>query len=497
MAEENVLSNDEVYFATEASAALFQTADVKHHFWTICRYFVSENMLTYCGIASSVTVLNSLDVPSPDDPQIYPYKMFTQENFFTDAVLQLRRPVEVEKNGCTLDQLAGMLAVFDVEVNSLHADTINAELCRTMLVDALQAEDKRVIVDFDRGTLGQKGGGHFSPLAAYHAPEDRFLLMDVARYKLPPCWVPAELLYRAMLEVDAVSGQSRGFLILQAQIAVRQEGVIMCRWLAYAGPPVSLGTLLTNPDHSLIDQSRHALQNVETTNGDGFGVGWYGQEPTPGVYRDTHPAWNDQNFRHLAEHIHSRLFLSHVRASTGTPVQNTNCHPFTFENWLFQHNGSVPEFGQLKRQLLFDVDPELFLSIAGSTDSELLFFLALTFGLRNDPPGALERTIGHVERLREQAGIERPLYFSAAATDDRRIWAVRYSSNQQSRTLYHSRHSHALRRVDGSYEILPDGAVVIVSEPLDELADHWEEVPESTAIVVEEGKVTSRPFVPA
>jgi len=271
----------------------------------------------------------------------------------------------------------------------------------------------------------------------------------------------------------------------------------MCRWLAYSGPAVPLGTLLTNPDHSLIDQSRHARQNVETTNGDGFGVGWYGEEPTPGVYRDTHPAWNDRNYRHLAAHIHSRLFMSHVRASTGSPVQKTNCHPFTFETWLFQHNGSVPQYGRLKRELLFDVDPDLFLSIEGSTDSETLFFLALTFGLRDDPLAALQRTVGHVERARGQAGIDLPLYLSVAVTDGQRIWAVRYSSNRQSRTLYHSRHSHALRRVDGSYEVLPDGAVVVVSEPLDELAEHWEEVPESTAIVVEDGKVTTRPFVPA
>ena len=165
----------------------------------------------------------------------------------------------------------------------------------------------------------------------------------------------------------------------------------MCRWLAYSGPPVPLSDLLTRPDHSLIDQSRHARQNVETTNGDGFGVGWYGEGQTPGVYRDTHPAWNDTNFYSLAEHIRSGLFFSHVRAATGTPVQNTNCHPFAYENWLFQHNGSVPEFSKLKRQLMLDVDPELFPSIQGSTDSETLFFLALTFGLQGDPLAALAR----------------------------------------------------------------------------------------------------------
>ncbi len=270
----------------------------------------------------------------------------------------------------------------------------------------------------------------------------------------------------------------------------------MCRWLAYAGSPLKLSALLTRPNHSLIDQSRHATQNIESLNGDGFGVGWYRADPTPGVYRDTHPAWNDANFLHLSEHIHSKLFLAHIRAATGTPVQNTNCHPFAFENWLFQHNGSVPDFRSLKRQLLFDIDPELFPFIEGSTDSEILFFLALTFGLRDDPPTALARMIGHIERVRTAAGIERPIFFSACTTDGERLWAVRYSSNQQSRTLYHSCHLRALHDIDDTYEVLPSDAIIVVSEPLDDLTKHWEAVPESSMLIVEEGSARVTSFSP-
>ncbi|QDT43689.1 Amidohydrolase EgtC [Gimesia alba] len=270
----------------------------------------------------------------------------------------------------------------------------------------------------------------------------------------------------------------------------------MCRWLAYSGPSLKLSTLLTRPSHSLIDQSRHATHNIESLNGDGFGVGWYGEDPTPGVYRDTHPAWNDENFRHLSEHIQSGLFLAHVRASTGTAVQNTNCHPFTFENWLFQHNGSVPGFRSLRRALLFDVDPELFPFIQGSTDSEILFFLALTFGLRDDAPQALARMIGHVERARQSAGIEAPLFFSACTTDGQSLWAVRYSSNNQSRTLYHSSHLHALHDLDGTYGSLPADATIVVSEPLDDLTENWEEVPESSLLTVAQGAVSVSVFVP-
>ena len=270
----------------------------------------------------------------------------------------------------------------------------------------------------------------------------------------------------------------------------------MCRWLAYSGPQVVLADLLTRPDHSLIDQSLHARENVATTNGDGFGVGWYGSDGAPAVYRDTHPAWNDANLRTVAEHVASPIFLAHVRTATGTPVQRTNCHPFRHGSWLFQHNGSVPEFQRLKRRLVLGVDPDLYPHIEGSTDSETLFFLALTHGLAEDPPSALARTIGMVERAKVAEGIDQPTFFSACATNGDGLWAVRYSSQGQSRSLYHSKHIHALRALHGSYEALAEGSVIVVSEPLDELTEHWQAVDESTLIHVKGGQVEASPFTP-
>ena len=209
MSQDNV-----IYVNTDEGAALFDGAAVKGHFWSICRFFISENFLTYCGIASSVTVLNSLGVDAPDDPQIYPYTMFTQENLFTDAVLHRRRPLEVEKGGNTLEQLASILDVFaDVDIH--FADALDLDRCRAILIDVLKSDNERVIVDFDRRVLDQAGKGHFSPLAAYHADEDRFLLMDVARYKLPPCWVKAAVLFEALTGTDSTSGKSRGFLTVR------------------------------------------------------------------------------------------------------------------------------------------------------------------------------------------------------------------------------------------------------------------------------------------
>lgn len=208
-----------VYVDTPRGAELFDEAGVKGHFWTLCRYFISEKFLTYCGVASSVTVLNSLGVAAPPDPQIYPYLMFTQDNIFTDAVLHRRRPLEIEKGGNTLEQLESVLGAFDVRVEAYFGSDLDVAETRRTIIAALGAPDQRVIVDFDRKVLHQKGSGHFSPLAAYHEGEDRFLLLDVARYKLPPCWVRAEVLHEAITGIDKTSGKSRGFLIV-----TRQEG---------------------------------------------------------------------------------------------------------------------------------------------------------------------------------------------------------------------------------------------------------------------------------
>src|SRR4029077_8999755 len=115
----------------------------------------------------------------------------------------------------------------------------------------------------------------------------------------------------------------------------------MCRWLAYAGSPVLLRDALYAPMHSLIDQSLHSRLGAETTNGDGFGVGWYDDAPTPGVFRSVEPAWNDQNLKELADHVRSNLFLAHIRAAIGSAVQQTNCHPFREGRWLWMHNGYI------------------------------------------------------------------------------------------------------------------------------------------------------------
>lgn len=273
----------------------------------------------------------------------------------------------------------------------------------------------------------------------------------------------------------------------------------MCRWLAYSGSPLALETFLLEPRYSLIDQSLHARMGVETTNGDGFGVGWYGDSPEPGIYRSVIPAWNDRNLRELAAHVRSRLFLAHIRASTGTAVQQTNCHPFRHGRWLWMHNGLISGFSTLKRELILAVDPALFSFIEGSTDSELMFYLALSLGLADDPVSAVERMAGLVEETAQRHAIENVLQMTLATTDGERLWAFRYSTEGDSRSLFCSTDVLTLRKLYPDHsrlEGISDESRLVVSEPLSDLPGVWNEIPEASCTFVQAGQYELRPFRP-
>ncbi len=278
----------------------------------------------------------------------------------------------------------------------------------------------------------------------------------------------------------------------------------MCRWLGYIGHPIRLDELLYRIDHSLIEQSLSAKHMATPTNGDGFGIGWYGTAERPGVYRNTSPAWSDRNLRELAEQIRSPLFLAHLRASTGTPVQQTNCHPFRHGRWLFCHNGFIGEFEKVRRELLLAVDPDLFLTIEGTTDSELFFHLALTLGLEDDPLGAFERAAGLVEETGREHGIEMPLQMTVGLSDGESLYGIRYASGPEVNTLFLSADIATLRELypdDARLVDAPDHARAIVSEPVGTaLPGTWAEITPGVAVIVGpdgESQVPFRPVAPA
>jgi glutamine amidotransferase len=267
--------------------------------------------------------------------------------------------------------------------------------------------------------------------------------------------------------------------------------------MAYSGNAVPLETLMFKAEHNLIDQSLSSRSAETPTNGDGFGVGWYGSRPSPGLFRSIRPAWNDFNLRDLAAQVDSSLFLAHVRATSLATAQETNCHPFRHGRWLFVHNGEILDVEKLRRDLLFAVDPALFGEIQGTTDSELMFHLALTFGLEQDPLGALARMVGLVERTGRTHGVEQSLWMTIGLSDGESIWAVRYASDGDAPTLYHSRDVDDLIGLNPEIATtLGEDARVVVSEPIGRFAEIWAEVPQGSALHARAGRIEIRPFEP-
>lgn len=281
----------------------------------------------------------------------------------------------------------------------------------------------------------------------------------------------------------------------------------MCRWLAYLGSPIALENVLVRPDHSLIDQSLRALElylpgdplaatfqdSAFPTNGDGFGVAWSGRGGTLGQYRQIEPAWASLNVRHLAAQIESSCMLAHVRSAPGGTISEQNCHPFVHGGWMFQHNGTIPSFHLLKRDLTVDVDPALYPWILGNADSEVCFYLALSFGLAEDPVAAIASMVERVERARHEHGVTEPFRATMCASDGSRLIVLRWvSPNTEgilAPTLYHLTGPMVLQTVGGDDDTLPSDAQLVVSEPLEmDWSSHtWAEVPAGTIGMFQKG----------
>jgi len=274
----------------------------------------------------------------------------------------------------------------------------------------------------------------------------------------------------------------------------------MCRWMGWLGQPILIEELLFKTQHGIVDQSLHSRMGAEPTNGDGFGIGWYGYGDGPGLYHSVAPAWGDANLRELAAHIESPLFLAHVRAAIGSPIQATNCHPFRKGRWLFVHNGFIADFHLLRRDLMLAIDPPQFADVQGSTDTEVVFHLALTLGLESDPISALERTVGVIEATARERGVAAPVQATFGVSDGTRLWAVRYATEGTARSLFTSADVESLKRLHpdiARLQAFNDGDRVIVSEPFADLPGAWQEIPQGTAVCVHPGGgLEERPFVP-
>jgi predicted glutamine amidotransferase len=256
----------------------------------------------------------------------------------------------------------------------------------------------------------------------------------------------------------------------------------MCRFLAYSGTPVFLDSLLIRPRSSLISQALAAREAKTVVNGDGCGVGWYGERPEPGLYRGILPAWSDANLASLCTQIRARLFLAHVRSATSGEVSTANCHPFAAGRHLFMHNGQIGGYERLRRRVDALIPDALYPLRKGTSDSEAIFLAALGRGLERDPVAAITSTLSEIIAASDDN--DGPLRFAAVHTDGDTLYAYRWASDGKPPSLYW--------RAEG------DGTV-IASEPCDENAGVWGSVPSGTMLAVGPGRrvTTSEIVVPA
>jgi predicted glutamine amidotransferase len=272
----------------------------------------------------------------------------------------------------------------------------------------------------------------------------------------------------------------------------------MCRFTLYLGPPITLGSLLTEPSHSLIKQSFQSRERDEPLNGDGFGVAFYvpAAGPEPAIFRSISPAWSNRNLLSLARVTQSPTILAHVRAATqGTPVIETNCHPFTRGRLAFAHNGDVGGFHRFRRSLVSGLSDAAFSAIEGSTDSEHLFALFLdALDLQRAGTGeerllaALRLAFARVQDLANAAGTDEPSYLNVAVTDGERAVVSRFTSGspEDVDSLYLSTGRRYVCE-DGLCRMVDpergEETVIISSERLSD-EPGWQPVPVNHAVVV-------------
>ncbi|MEU9105701.1 ergothioneine biosynthesis protein EgtC [Streptomyces xanthophaeus] len=247
----------------------------------------------------------------------------------------------------------------------------------------------------------------------------------------------------------------------------------MCRHLAYVGPPVALGRLLSEPEHSLVRQSwEPRRQRYGTVNADGFGVGWYAPgDPVPARYRRAGPVWGDLGFADLARVVHSGAVLAAVRDATWAGADGeAAAAPFADGPWLFSHNGAVRDWPDAVAPLAAGLPPVELLRLAARTDSAFVWALVLRRLRAGDDLGT-----ALAEPVRELAAAAPGSRLNLLLTDGATVSATAWGDS-----LWYLADAAA-------------GRTVVASEPYDDDV-RWREVPDRTLLTATRTRVRLTPL---
>lgn len=267
----------------------------------------------------------------------------------------------------------------------------------------------------------------------------------------------------------------------------------MCRFIAYLGKkPVLLRHVIDAPENSLICQSKAARKGPSRINADGFGIGWYQKQiqANPAIFKSILPAWNDQNLLSITRIVESECFLGHVRASTIGAVNYENCHPFTFDDYMFMHNGSIFGMEKIRHKISHHLRDRYFNHILGRTDSEYFFALVMDIlhQLPQEQPAldlmaqAMQMAITQINTFQEPYKDEFHARINSVLTNGEEMIVTRYTSGDPNEVLpvfftigdewdAQTQNSHMLPTKDKPQ------ALLIATEPLTENITGWEEIP--------------------
>lgn len=249
----------------------------------------------------------------------------------------------------------------------------------------------------------------------------------------------------------------------------------MCRFIAYKGKsPILLKKVISEAKNSLVNQSHFAKKTKTGINGDGFGIGWYDLkvDEFPAVFKSIQPAWNDENLVNLASKVKSNCFIGHVRASTVGEVGMANCHPFSYKQYLFAHNGTIDHFDKIKRNLLQILKEEHYANIHGQTDSEHFFALVCNYlENSNSIAEAVMRGIEELRKLFKSQNIEPEYRLNTVFTNGKEMVITRIISDKEHPS-------------PSLYRLTDEDGAMIASEPLTE-SNNWEEIPVNTIFTID------------
>jgi len=280
----------------------------------------------------------------------------------------------------------------------------------------------------------------------------------------------------------------------------------MCRFTFYQGVPIQISSLITEPKHSLINQSFNSEERDEPLNGDGFGLAWYNHNISeqPALFKSISPAWSNTNLLEISTIIESSCIMAHVRAaSKGLSVVETNYHPFKWKNFAFMHNGQLGGFAKIKRHIAQSLSDEAYNTIKGSTDSEYLFATFIDEYLQIPQMEEWDRIATSMmqairrvlDLINEYAGGALS-YINIVLTNGHLALAVRLTTDKPSEadSLYINLGKKYICE-NGVCRMLSPGehekSVIISSEPLSK-DPGWESIPVNSMILVHEGKIRDR-----